>query len=129
MNEKAPPPLLADRVQLLAGGGSWMRRIGLALMATLLAVPMLRQCCLPTATIPHCHQSKDSDKGPCYQNPVAIAEKKTAVGFPAVDFGPTEGVVRSSLQLKPAATAGDQLTLILPDTSTELYLRVGVLLI
>ena len=107
-----------------------MRRIGLFLMAMFLAGPMVRECCLPTVTTQHCDESKDSDHpSPCSSSPVAVAENKTTVEFSTLDFGLADSVVRNSNQIESATTAADELTFLPRDTSIDLYLRTGALLI
>ena len=105
-----------------------MRRTGLFLMAILLAVPILRECCLPTVASHHC-QPKNSDSRPCSPNPVAVAQNKTTVEFSTIDFGFVDRVVRDSAQFEsPSITLGE-FSFVPSDRSIHLYLRTHVLLI
>jgi hypothetical protein len=104
--------------------------MGFLLMAILLALPILRECCLPTmAALHHCHQSGHSENWPCSPNPAAVTENKTTVEFSTVDFGFAGRVVRDSGPFETANTAAIEFTLARPNTSTDLYLRTSVLLI
>src|SRR5688572_8099901 len=53
-----------------------MLRFGSFLMMLLLTVPIVRECCLPVAHTPPCHQSKQADEVTCYSEQ-AVTETKT----------------------------------------------------
>ena len=75
---------------MLASHGPWkefMRSINWLTIsvAMLLAVPMLRQCCvIPTEATPsHCHESGRGGTSPCYLNhDAAVVNKSAAVLLP-----------------------------------------------
>ena len=106
-----------------------MRRTGLIVMAIVLAVPLFGECCFPPAVTHQCHESKHSDTRPCSANPVGVAQKKTTVGFFALDLRLVESVPGSLLPFETANSDADDLTVIIPAKSSALYLRTGALLI
>src|SRR6266540_3089848 len=105
-----------------------MRRTGLFLMIVFLAVPMLRECCLPTIATDHCHQSRNPDSRPCSPNPMAIAENRTSAAVLTADLGFADGTVGDAYPLESTSAAADELTLAHTHV-VDLYLRTGVLLI
>jgi hypothetical protein len=58
-----------------------------------------------------------------------VAQKKTTVEFFALDLRLVESVPGSRLPFETANSDADDLTVIIPEKSSALYLRIGALLI
>jgi hypothetical protein len=106
-----------------------MVKLGSLLMIALLAVPIVRDCCLPVVHTPQCHESKRTDDITCSANDQAIAETKAAIGSNSTldcAFRVNEDV--HSAVLNQILSAPDGVT---PTTipTPDLYLRTGALLI
>ena len=105
-----------------------MRRARFFLVIIFLAAPMLRECCLPTVTIDHCDQSRNSDNRRCSPNPVAITENRTGVAVLTADVGFKDGIVSDSWPIESISVAAGELTFAHIHVM-DLYLRTGALLI
>ena len=107
-----------------------MRRTGWLFMLLILAVPMLRECCLPVVTHPsHCQESKQADSESCYSGQAAITESRTALAVSlSIDHGFPASHVWNSDGFGSASPAANKLTFAHTQT-IDLYLRTGALLI
>jgi hypothetical protein len=103
-------------------------RVGSFAMMLFLAVPMVRDCCLPLTSPPPCHQSKQTDDMTCASSLQAITQDKTA----AVRLSPADGlpVMRHAEPvLLPVVSRSFEKNAASPPPLTNLYLRTGALLI
>jgi hypothetical protein len=106
-----------------------MFRLGSLTMMLLLAVPFVRECCLPVMHPPPCHESRHSDESTCYSRQQAIAETKTelpnssSMGYivEVADGGNSAILTRVHRRSDSAAFA--------PRLTSDIYLRTGALLI
>jgi hypothetical protein len=107
-----------------------MRVFGSFLMMFVLAVPMVRDCCLPVIhSGPPCHESTHRDDATCASNEQAVAETKTTLVVsssiehtrPIVDLADPGTVQRIRL-------TADAFGFVYTPT-TDIYLRTGALLI
>jgi hypothetical protein len=106
-----------------------MRRTGLILIAILLAMPIVHECCIPAAPAHHCHQSQDPAQPPCTSNPVAVAADKTGAQSFIVDFGFAFDRNGNSTAFDFAKSAADEPAFSRPDIPIDRYLRTSALLI
>jgi hypothetical protein len=109
-------------------GVTAMLRFGSLLMIFLVTVPLARDCCLPVAQLPPCHESKHTDDVTCLSNQQAIAETKTALPDSSIDNRCAISDDPISAILTQIQRAPDRVTLLLIPTA-DIYLRTGALLI
>ena len=105
-----------------------MVRLGSLLMIFLVTVPLARDCCLPVAQLPPCHESKHTDDVTCFSNHQAIAETKTALLDSSIDHrcGISNDPISAILTQIQSASA--RVTLVSTPTD-DICLRIRVLLI
>jgi hypothetical protein len=105
-----------------------MLRLGSLLMIFVVTVPLARDCCLPVAQLPPCHESKHTDAVTCFSNQQAIAETKTPLAVSAIDdrCGISDDAI--SAGIPHIRRASGRVTLV-PTLTGDIYLRTGVLLI
>jgi hypothetical protein len=105
-----------------------MLRLGSLLMIFLVTVPLARDCCLPVAQLPPCHESKHTDDVTCFSNQQAIAETNTAPGVTSIDYRcaiSNDAILATLTEFRRTA---DKVTLV-PTLTGAIYLRTGALLI
>jgi hypothetical protein len=98
-------------------------------MAILLAIPMIRECCIPEVQADHCHQSQNPARQPCTRNPVAVVANKTTVEFSTVDFASAINPYSDVAGLDFTNSAAQELAFSRPNIPIDRYLRTTVLLI
>jgi hypothetical protein len=106
-----------------------MFRLGSLLMMVLLAVPFVRECCLPVMHPPPCHESRHSDESTCYSREQAIAETKTQLpNSSSMDYIVEVADGANSTILTRIHRRSDTGTFD-PRLTSDIYLRTGALLI
>jgi hypothetical protein len=107
-----------------------MLRLTSLVMTLLLAVPVVRDCCLPVTRSLSCHGSTQTDKVICSSDHGAIAEDRAAVG---IKFFVLSCDLRVVQHVKLALPTMDQRGSIEPTLFLmplgDLYLRTHALLI
>src|SRR5262249_35643237 len=100
-----------------------MSRLGSLVMVFLVTVPMIRDCCLPVAQRPPCHETRHTDDVTCFSNQQAIAETKTALDYQCPLADDAKSAIVTQIR-----RASDTVTLV-PIPRVDIYLRTGTLLI
>jgi len=105
-----------------------MMRVGSLLIIVLLAVPMLRVCCLPPAQALPCHGTTQGDGQACILNQHAIVQIQSDVTVSLTPVFPFSLVTFLTNGLHPSADPASQVALS-HFFIADVNLRTGVLLI
>ena len=106
-----------------------MFRVASLLMMLVLAMPMLRECCLPTAQALPCHESKDTNDVTCSSNVQAVTESKATAAFIAAHHYEYRLADNPIPALLTQSRCVAKRTAVPTIPASDLYLRTGVLLI
>jgi len=106
-----------------------MVRFGSLLMILLLAVPFVRDCCLPVTQPLPCHQQKHADDVTCFSSQQAIPETKTALGAGSFSEYNLPVTVDAQSAIRTQVPRASDKAMLVPPPHSDIYLRTGALLI